>query len=114
VTKHGLVCGSATKVAPSHAGGTQTPRGFPEEEDTFCFRFRVDDDEMNVKGLKGKGFDELKGAAGRYKRRPGPGRMRRGSESRPARAEPSPSEPPSPATAPLRDRCSSRPLRRAA
>ena len=40
----------------------------PDEDDTFCFRFRVDDDKLNIKNLKGKGFELLKNAAGRYKK----------------------------------------------
>jgi opacity protein-like surface antigen len=71
VTKDSVVYGIVTKVTLVHSG-TDTPKGFPEEEDTFSFRFRVDDDELNVKGLKGKGFEDLKRAAGRYKKQPAP------------------------------------------
>jgi hypothetical protein len=70
VTKDSIVYGIVTKVTLVHSG-TDTPTGFPEEEDTFCFRFRVDEDELNVKALKGKGFEELKGATGRYKKKAG-------------------------------------------
>jgi hypothetical protein len=44
----------------------------PGEDDTFCFRFRIDGNEMRVRDVKGKGFDALKSAAGRYKQRSGP------------------------------------------
>ena len=44
----------------------------PEVDDTFSFRFRVDDDELSVRNVKGKGFEQLKNAAGRYKKKPEP------------------------------------------
>jgi hypothetical protein len=72
VTKDSIVYGIVTKVTLTHSGGTPKPTGFPEEDDTFSFRFRVDDNEMNIRGLKGKGFEELKTGEGRYWRKPTP------------------------------------------
>ena len=41
--------------------------GLPSEDDTFSFRYRLDDDELNVKGIRGKGMEVLfPKAQGRY------------------------------------------------
>jgi hypothetical protein len=45
-------------------------KGGPEEEVTFAFRFRFDDEHLTVKDIKGHGFDHpmFKSFAGRYER----------------------------------------------
>src|SRR5262245_6995837 len=67
VTKDCVVFGLVTKVEPTDL--MEDMRGnLPAEGDTFSFRFRIDDDEMNVKDLRGKGFETLaKAAQARYK-----------------------------------------------
>jgi hypothetical protein len=68
-TKEGMVYGIVTRIDYGMTPG-KVKKGLPEEDDTFSFRFRVEDDLLTVKELKGKGFEELKKAAqGRYKRR---------------------------------------------
>ncbi len=63
-TKDSRIYGIVTKIV-SNAG---TAQSLPEEDDTFSFRFRIDEDELSVKDVKGKGFEQLKSAAGRYKK----------------------------------------------
>jgi hypothetical protein len=68
VSKDNIVYALITRI--DH--GTTEAR-FPEEDDTFSFRFRLDEDSLTVKDLKGKGFEELKRAAqGRYSRKTEP------------------------------------------
>jgi hypothetical protein len=67
VTKDSMCYGIVTKVEYAGTLAGKQKEKLPEVDDTFSFRFRVDDDEMNVRDLKGKGFDQVKNAAGRYK-----------------------------------------------
>jgi hypothetical protein len=63
-TKEGVVYGVVTRIDHGHV-----EEKLPEEDDTFSFRFRIGDETLTVKDLKGKGFDDLKRAAqGRYRR----------------------------------------------
>jgi hypothetical protein len=77
VTKDSMCYGIITKIEYEGLQGDKDDKlkdKLPEVDDTFSFRFRVDDDEMNIRNLKGKGFDQLKNAAGRYKKKPETGR----------------------------------------
>jgi hypothetical protein len=68
-TRENIVYGIITRIDYGMTGG-KVKANLPEEDDTFSFRFRVDDDLLTVKELKGKGFEELKKyAQGRYRRR---------------------------------------------
>jgi hypothetical protein len=68
VTKDSICYGIVTKTDYRQVDA-KTKEKLPEVDDTFSFRFRADDDELNVRDLKGKGFDQLKMIAGRYKKR---------------------------------------------
>jgi hypothetical protein len=68
VTKDSMCYGIVTKTEYHLLLDPKLKEKLPEVDDTFSFRFRVDDDEMNVRDLKGKGFDQLKNAVGRYER----------------------------------------------
>jgi hypothetical protein len=64
-----IAYGIITRIDDGTTGVT-LKENLPEEDDTFSIRFRVDDDLLTVKELKGKGFEDLKRAAqGRYRRR---------------------------------------------
>jgi hypothetical protein len=69
-TKDGLVYGIITKVEYPKDVEDKLKEKLPDVDDTFSFRFRVDEGEMNIRYLKGKGFEQLKVAAGRYKSKP--------------------------------------------
>jgi len=71
MTKDSVLYAIITKVVYGSSMDEKLQEKLPAEDDTFCFRFRIDDNEMRVKDVKGKGFDALKSAAGRYKQRPG-------------------------------------------
>lgn len=64
VTKDSILFGIITKIVVR----STSPGGFPNEDDTFSFRFRADEGEMNVRALKGLGIDRLAAIAGRYKK----------------------------------------------
>ncbi len=66
-TRDSLVYGIVTKIDYPREVEAKLKEKLPDVDDTFSFRFRVDDDEMNVRDLKGKGFEQLKTAAGRYR-----------------------------------------------
>jgi hypothetical protein len=71
LTKDFLLYGVITKIEHSNHLAIKDKEKLPEEDDTFSFRFRVDDgDELAIRSLKGKGFEQLKKAVGRYKRQP--------------------------------------------
>jgi hypothetical protein len=66
ITKDSMLYGIITK--------TTYPRGIdkeklPAEDDTFSFRMRIDDNEMNVRNVRGKGFDQFRDIEGRYVKR---------------------------------------------
>ncbi len=63
VTKDSRIYGIVTK-------SMYKPGSMPSEDDTFSFRFRIDEDELNVKDVKGSGFEQLKvyKVDGRYKK----------------------------------------------
>jgi hypothetical protein len=66
VTTDGVVYGVITRIDSSTTG----TKLLPEEDDTFSFRFRTNDNVLLVRELRGSGFDELKKVVqGRYKRR---------------------------------------------
>jgi hypothetical protein len=66
VTRDGVLYGIIMRVDY----GAADVRQLPDEDDTFSFRFRVDDRVLIIKDLRGKGFDDLKKVAqGRYKRK---------------------------------------------
>jgi hypothetical protein len=69
-TKDSLVYGIVTKIDYPKEIEAKMKEKLPDVDDTFSFRFRVDEGEMNVRDLKGKGFDQLKNAAGRYRSTP--------------------------------------------
>jgi hypothetical protein len=71
VTKDSMVFGVITKVT-TYSMPAKEKAGLPEEDDTFSFRFRVDDDELNIKALRGKGFDLLQSGVGRYRKKTEP------------------------------------------
>jgi hypothetical protein len=58
-TKDHIVYGIIT-IVDSGATGAKAKEALPEEGDTFCFRFRVEDGLLTVKEVKGKGLEELK------------------------------------------------------
>jgi hypothetical protein len=64
-TKDSLLYAVVTKM--DYGTAQKLKDKLPDVDDTFCFRFRVDDDELSIRDVKGKGFEELKKAAGRYK-----------------------------------------------
>jgi hypothetical protein len=70
VTKDSMCYGIVTKTEYDSVMDAKLKEKLPEVDDTFSFRFRVDDDEMNIRDLRGKGFDQFKNAAGRYKQKP--------------------------------------------
>lgn len=65
ITKDGILYGIVTRIDKP-----ESMKDGPEEEDTFSMRFRVDDDVLNVKEIKGKGFESpgLKRFLGRFKK----------------------------------------------
>jgi hypothetical protein len=68
-TKDSLLHGIITRIDYGETTG-RVKETLPEEDDTFSFRFRVDGDQLTVKDIRGKGFEELKkGAQGQYKRK---------------------------------------------
>jgi hypothetical protein len=71
LTKDSALYAIITKVTYGSSVDEKIKEKLPGEDDTFSFRFRIDDGEMRVRDVKGKGFDALKSAAGRYKQRPG-------------------------------------------
>ena len=64
VTKDSILFGIITKIAVR----AKLNEVIPNEDDTFSFRFRADEGEMNVRALKGLGFVHLAAIAGRYKK----------------------------------------------
>lgn len=64
VTKDSILFGIITKIAVR----AKANEAIPNEDDTFSFRFRADEGEMNVRALKGVGFVNLAAIAGRYKK----------------------------------------------
>lgn len=54
VTKDSILFAIITKIAV-----IQPTNGPPNEDDTFSFRFRADEGELNIRALKGLGVEQL-------------------------------------------------------
>jgi hypothetical protein len=67
-TKDSLLYAVITKISYGISVKGEAKAG---EDDTFSFRFRVDENELRIRDIKGKGFEEMsKLFAGRYMKQP--------------------------------------------